>query len=395
MLNRKLQVLGLLVFFSLLSVTWALADRVTDVTKTFNVKKGGELVVELDNVAADIEIRVWTKSEVKVEATGIPEDEIEDLEMSQRGNSVHVEFYGGDRRWRRSRHATFMIHVPSEFNLDLATSGGDIEVDDVLTGSIEASTSGGDIEVDDVDGEIYLRTSGGDVSARNVTGGAELKTSGGDIELGDVDGEARVHTSGGDIIVGTVKKDLDAKTAGGDIEVGDVGGHADVSTAGGDIELGKVSGTATLRTAGGDIILRSATGRVTAQTAGGDIELEDISGSINAETAGGDIIAELNPSGNHGSSLETAGGDIELFLPAKAKTTIEARIRVRGRYHGGWDDDDDYDDWDDYDIYSDFEPVSKDKDNRGIRAKFVLNGGGRTISLDTTNGDIHIRKLSR
>lgn len=389
--KKKWLVMGLLVCFSVMAVT-AIAGRERDLTKTFQVKTGGQLIIETDNVWADIEINVWNKSEVSIEVSGVPEDEAEDLEISQNGNTVEVAFYGGRKGWKRSRHVHFLVTVPSEFDLDLSTSGGDIEVDDRIKGSIGASTSGGDIEVDDVEGTLSLRTSGGDVTARNVVGDAELKTSGGDIEIGDVDGELEAHTSGGDISTGKIQKDLDAKTAGGDISVGDVGGYADVSTAGGDIELGKVSGTASLKTAGGDIVLQSATGRVTAQTAGGDIELENISGSIDAETAGGDIIAELLPSGNRGSSLDTAGGDIELFIPDNAKATIEARIRIRG----GWGDDD-YrgHDYEDYDVYSDFEPTQKDRTDRGVNAMFKLNGGGERISLETTNGDIYIKKLGR
>ncbi len=391
MLNKKIKVLGLLVFLTVLSVTWAGAQRGGDTSRTFKVKKGGTLVIEADNVYADIEIRVWNKSEVRVEVEGIPEDDLDDLEMGESGNTITVEYFGGGGGWRRSRQVTFMASVPSEFNLVLLTSGGDIEVDDEIKGSVEARTSGGDIEVDDVEGELLLRTSGGDITARNVVGDAELNTSGGDIEVGDVDGQLDVHTSGGDITVGVVKKDLEAKTAGGDVHVGDVGGYADVSTAGGDIILGNVSGTASLRTAGGDIELRSASGRVTAQTAGGDIELEKISGSCKAETAGGDIIIELTPSGNRGSSFETAGGDIELYIPSNAKTKIEARIRVRSDDH--WYNDDHR--RTEYQIYSDFKATTKDEDRRGISATFVLNGGGKTITLETANGDIYIKKLKK
>ena len=102
-----------------------------------------------------------------------------------------------------------------------------------------------------------------------------------------------------------------------------------------------------------------------------------------AETAGGDIEVELTPSGKRGSVLETKGGDVVLYIPADAKVTIEAEIRIHHDYH--------YDD-DDYDITSDFKAESKDKDKRGIRAKYVLNGGGPRIELETSHGDIEIRK---
>ena len=385
------QVAAVLAVVLTFSAAAALAGRRTSKTETFKVKKGGELVIRTENVGADIEIRVWNRSEVKVRVDGIPEEDLEDLEMSASGNTVHVDYYGRRAR-HRSGHLRISADVPADFSLDLQTSGGDIEVNDRISGTVSASTAGGDIEIDQVDGEVHLRTSGGDISARDVLGDAEFKTSGGDIEVGDVKGKLDAHTSGGDIKVGAVENDLDAKTAGGDIEVGDVGGFADVSTAGGDVRLGQVSGTADVRTAGGDIELLSASGRVTARTAGGDIVLENITGSVEAETAGGDIVVQLVPSGNRDSRFETAGGDIELYIPDNAKASIVARIRIHGGWSWGWDDDDDDGD---FDVYSDFKAAKHERDRKGVLAEYVLNGGGSKILLKTTNGDIEIRKLSR
>ena len=87
--------------------------------------------------------------------------------------------------------------------------------------------------------------------------------------------------------------------------------------------------------------------------------------------------------GSKSSSLETAGGDIELYIPSNAKVEIDARIRIRG--------DRDY--FDEFDIYSDFDFESKDTDRKGIYGKIVLAGGGAEIYLETTNGNIEIRKL--
>jgi DUF4097 and DUF4098 domain-containing protein YvlB len=383
-MNRfKWQIIVALVLIALVAGVSAVAQRMTK-TESFSVKKGGQLIVDADNVSADIHVKVWSKDEVLVKVDGISEDDLEDLEMRQEGNTVYVEYYGRRDWGRGGRHARFIITVPSQFDLDLATSGGDISVDDKLTGDIEAATSGGDISVDDVDGNIELATSGGDISARSVSGDAEVGTSGGDIDVDEVKGTLDAATSGGDIEVGNVGEDLNAKTAGGDIIAGNVGGDIDAGTAGGDIEVGRAQGTADLRTAGGDIEIQAATGAVEARTAGGDITLSSIVGSVGAETAGGDIEVELTPSGKRGSVLETKGGDIVLYIPSDAKVTIEAEIRL----HRGWGEEDS----DRYDIVSDFKPESKDRDKRGIRAKYVLNGGGPRIELETMHGDIEIRK---
>jgi DUF4097 and DUF4098 domain-containing protein YvlB len=352
-------------------------------TKTFDVKKGGDLVVEIKRIGADIKVETWNKNEVAVKVEGISGDDLEWLEMEKDGNTVTVYFEPGNG-WRRHRSARFYINVPSEFNIDVGTSGGDVEVVGSMKGTVVATTAGGDVEIDDVKGEVTLKTAGGDVTAGDVDGDAKLKTSGGDVEVGDVTGELVAATAGGDIEAGEVGGDLEAATAGGDIICKDVGGEAEAKTAGGDIELGVVKGGISARTAGGDIEVLGATGRVVAKTAGGDVELASVKGQVDAETAGGDISVELDPTNAGKSTIETNGGNIALYLPAGAKATVEAYIRLRSR---DWDDDEDR-----YDVRSDFKAESHDKDDRAIRARYVINGGGKVIKLETTNGNIEIRK---
>lgn len=385
-------------------LVWATAAGAKSVPteKTFEVGKGATLIVDIEGAGADITVTPWNKNVIEMRISGLSDEVLRELETSVEGSTVRVELFGEDG-WRGFRSARFAFNVPSEVNLDLSTRGGDIIVGGLITGTVDVATSGGDIEIGDikgnvdgatsggdievgkVDGKVDLRTSGGDVSAVEVLGDAKLETSGGDIEVGNVKGTLAVATSGGDITVGSVEKTLTAATAGGDISIEDVGGDAKVSTAGGDITVGKVSGSAAVKTAGGDIELRGASGKVAAKTAGGDIECVDVTGSLEAATAGGDVYAELNPKGDGMSTLETQGGDVRIVIPANAKATIDARIRIRS----GWGDDEDYE------IISDFTAESHDKDKKLITARYVLNGGGPTIKLETVNGNIEIRKATR
>ncbi len=332
-------------------------------SKSFNVTKGGQLEVNVSG--GDIQLSTWEKDAVTVVVDGIDEEDMDYVKITQTGNTVRVEYRP---RWNSSGDVLFKISLPAQFDADVRTSGGNIEVRGTMKGKLTGSTSGGDIRTGDIEGTM------------------DMKTSGGDIKLGTVSGEAEVKTSGGDIKVEKVGKSLKASTAGGDVEVGDVGGDAVLSTSGGEVKVGKVSGSATLKTAGGDIELRSASGTVEAKTAGGNIRLENITGSIDAKTAGGDIIAELIPSGKGTSGLQSSGGNVILSVPSDAKATIDATIRIRGGFllHHV-----------EYDIHSDFKEESKtvDKDEQEIHAVYQLNGGGDTITLETTNGNIEVRKL--
>ncbi len=349
-------------------------------TQSFSVNKGDTLQVSVES--GDIWVGAWEKNEVMISAEGIDQEDLDSLSMTQSGSVVRVHF-SGSHGW--SGYVRFDIQVPSQFDMNLRTSGGDIRLQGDLTGNITGSTSGGDIRLGNIRGRLEMGTSGGDILAGRIEGDAMLRTSGGDIEVESITSKVDLHTSGGDISVGNVGKSLKASTAGGDITVGNVGGEAIVSTAGGDIQIGKVSGSATMKTAGGDITLDGASGVVMAKTAGGDLHLKNITGSVQGETAGGDVHAEIRPTGSGRSRLATAGGDVQLFIPENAKATIEARIRIRGHWKESKED---------YFVISDFKATKyeTDDDVHEIRATYVLNGGDELINLETVNGDIYVRK---
>jgi DUF4097 and DUF4098 domain-containing protein YvlB len=356
--------------------------------KTFTVGKGGTLSVSVEG--GDIRISVWDKNEVFVKVDGIDDEDLDHLKMKQSGNDVRVE-YRNRRSWSgwNSSHLRFEITVPSQYNADLHTSGGDITVRGTVNGKISGATSGGDVKLEDVKGgKVELSTSGGDMRTGDVQGDVILRTSGGNIEMGIVGGEANVSTSGGNIVVKSVGKSLKANTSGGDIEIGDVGGEASVSTSGGDVRVRKVTGNATLKSSGGNIHLEGASGTVKANTSGGDITLQNITGSIEAATAGGDVDAELRPTGKGRSKLSSAGGQISLSIPEDARATIEATIRVEDHWGSRKSK---------YKVISDFkaDTYEQDQDEREIRATYKLNGGGDLIELKTVNSDISIRKLRK
>jgi DUF4097 and DUF4098 domain-containing protein YvlB len=357
-------------------------------SKSFTVTKGGTLNVSVG--VGDIRITPKDQNEVSVQASGIDDDELDRLKMYQSGNTVTVTFRPREHGWSNN-DVEFDITVPKEFDTDLHTSGGNIEILDYIKGRIKGSTSGGDIRLAGIGGTVDMSTSGGNVRAGDLQGDGELKTSGGDITIGNVSGELDISTSGGNIDVKNVAKSLHAGTSGGDITIGDVGGEANVSTSGGNIEMGKVSGKASMHTSGGDVSLRGASGSVKASTSGGDMRLMNVSGSIDASTSGGEIEAELYPNGTGRSKLSSSGGTVKISIPENAKATIEATIHF-GNGWGGWFGRGK----DKYSVKSDFkaDTYEKDEDAGEIRAVYTINGGGSEISLTTSGSDIIIRKLS-
>ncbi|MGD0337489.1 MAG: DUF4097 family beta strand repeat-containing protein [Bacteroidota bacterium] len=371
-----------IIFIWGLAASFLFAAEPDKKSQSFTVEKGGMLNVSTD--VGSIRIEPWEKNEVYVQAENLDDEEAEGLSMSQSGNKIDVQF----RSYDHSSDARFRINVPSQFDIDIETSGGDLVIAGNMTGKIKGHTSGGDIRLESVTGDVEMETAGGDINTKDIMGDLVLKTSGGNIETGWVNGEATLRTAGGSIRVNGVGKNLKASTAGGNITFGEVRGTVDVHTAGGSIKGQKSSGKLTMKTAGGDIELLEGGLSVTAKTAGGNIRMHNITGSADARTAGGDVEVDLIPEGNDRSTLSTAGGRVVLSIPEDAKATIDARIRVEGRWKSRMND---------YSIHSDFKASSEEKSEKEheIRGSYILNGGGQQIDLKTVNSDIEIRRIKK
>ncbi|MGE5400161.1 MAG: DUF4097 family beta strand repeat-containing protein [Ignavibacteriales bacterium] len=376
---KNLTVLLLIITMNFLLLREGKAQQ--NIKKSIKAGKNGNIEVVLN--AGSIKIVPWGRNEVQVEAAGLYEEDADKIRISESGNTVRVDYSDGAGP---SDEIRFIISLPAQSRVSLRTNSGDIEVNSGLKGELKGSTSGGDIRLGSVDGRVDLNTSGGDISSGDISGDVSFNTSGGDIRMGIISGKADVTTYGGDIVAKDVGHRLNAKTYGGDIIIGSINGDADISSYGGTISIKNVAGSAKVSTAGGDINLGGASGKVQVNTAGGDIILQKISGTIDAVTRNGDINVELLSAGKGDSRISTASGSIRLMVPGNVKATVEARIRVRGR----WGDEED-----ETKIVSDFKPQSYNKNSNAkeIRAVYQLNGGGTKISLETVNSEIHILKI--
>jgi DUF4097 and DUF4098 domain-containing protein YvlB len=196
-----------------------------------------------------------------------------------------------------------------------------------------------------------------------------------------------MQIGGGSIETGTVTGTLSAKTGGGSITFRDAGGKVNASTGGGSVNVENAKEWIDISTGGGGVHVRGAKYGAKVKTGGGSVEMEDITGVVDVATGGGSIKCELIPGSTGNSSIRTGGGEIELTLPENAKAIVEATINVNrgwGRHHKKCT------------IRSDFKAdkyENKEEDDQ-IYAVYTLNGGGPTITLETSDSDIEITKMS-
>ena len=373
------------------AVVMAFPVYAQDIEREFDVQPGGRLNILSD--AGPITVRSWDQNQVRVRVIN---HDAYDVTVEQSGNEIRV-VAEDDRGRSRIR---FEAQVPREFNLELDTGGGAIEVGDMLgnvytdtsggsitvgrveNGDVVADTSGGRIEINEViNGDVMADTSGGRIEIGNVIGDVNADTSGGAITIGDVDGDVVADTSGGNIEVGEVTGDVELDTSGGSIRAGYAGGRMTADTSGGNITLEGSDRLLIADTSGGTIRVRRSGGPVEVDTSGGNIYLGPINGYIEADTSGGSIEAELGtiePGQDAHIDLDSSGGDIELKVPAGHAATVDARIEVSRRARG------------DYRIYTDFPLTITGQDEREVQGRGDINGGGDRIRIETSNGDIRI-----
>lgn len=165
---------------------------------------------------------------------------------------------------------------------------------------------------------------------------AKLETSGGDIMLSNISGSQKLETSGGDIILENTSGKVDCGTSGGDIRLTNHSGATILETSGGDIEVFESTGNLRAETSGGDILIKLKDEQIFAETSGGDIDIT-YSGQnkgIKAETSGGDIRVKVPSDFAANAYLDTSGGSVNVNIKTSS-VDVKKRSEFRGQLNGG------------------------------------------------------------
>ncbi len=279
----------------------------------------------------------------------------------------------------------FVINVPR--NLDSAkieTGGGNVNAAGVA-GRVDLESGGGNVHLDDIGGEVTAATGGGTIEVGSVQGNVSLRTGGGNIKVASARGEIKAESGGGSVVVLSGLQGAVLETGGGSIRVDKCSGPVKATTGGGSVDLGDIGGSAEIETGAGSIRLASAKGRVQAETGGGSIQLDGAT-SVKAETSAGGIIVKLLSSSGarSNSSLETAAGDITVYLANDLAISIRAEIEVANGHA----------------IHSDFTDIHVSSEGgpwgpKTVTAEGQLNGGGPMLKVRTNSGNVNFRRVSR
>jgi DUF4097 and DUF4098 domain-containing protein YvlB len=310
-----------LAFLLVVSQTTFAQDLDSPIERTYKVRSGGELNVDIDRGSISVESSDRSEVDVLIEREG-SDDFLRRMKFtvneSAGGVTVRGE-YDGDRRmsWRNNKgnKIRVRVRVPHEYNAVLKTSGGSIDVQD-LEGSVDANTSGGSMTFGLIEGPIMARTSGGSITLEGSSGTADVKTSGGSIKVGNVGGSVLARTSGGSISIDRAMGEVDASTSGGRIVVNEVRGTINAKTSGGSIKAfisEQPKGDCTLTTSGGGVDVTLSPDvkvDIDASSSGGGVRT-DIPIRVVGEIKRNHVVGTLNGGGPL-LKLRTSGGGVKI-----------------------------------------------------------------------------------
>ena len=245
---------------ALLFVGSSFSALAADYEKEFDIAAGGTLNVKTDS--GSIKVLTHSSPTAIVEAQ-IDGRDAEDFVVTSdvSGNVLNVRGEMEGNSWNRHLKVKFVITVPEQFNIELDTSGGSLEISDI-SGDVNAHTSGGSIRVGTIKGDVELDTSGGSIKTEEIYGALNARTSGGSIKATfaeQLKDDAVLDTSGGSVtafLIEDIKVDIDASTSGGRVSSDfSVDGKVKKRSIRGEINGGGPK--LKLRTSGGSVSIRS------------------------------------------------------------------------------------------------------------------------------------------
>ncbi len=340
------------------------ADGELMMEESFNVSVGENLMVSVNDADVQVKTNDGDEAVIKVYLDGRDMDkareyfEDQNFEITQEGDNIYVKTYPERKNysWNKDGGASIDVHVtiPYEFNANVKTSDGDIQMDEA-------------------DGETKLQSSDGDIAAGSLRGtSVNIRTSDGDIATESIEADkVSIVTSDGDIAIdNVVSDDVTIRTSDGDINADALSGSVSVSTSDGDIMIETLTGNrVAVRTSDGEIVTREVDADdADFQTSDGSITLKDVAGNLTAVTSSGDVSVHLSDAGK--VFLRTGDGDIYI----KAPESLSAELSLKGERVR---------------LSSGFQFDGKLKENA---AEGRINGGGQSIEARTSDGEVVFRE---
>lgn len=272
----------------------------------------------------------------------------ESAHVTVSGTAVLVQSNGNDHG-----RVNLTVTVPRTAKVTVNAGKGDVTASGLGTG-IDVTAGHGDTHLDAISGPVNVHFSNDkhDFSAHQINGDVTASGNCNDVTLSEIQGKISLN---GELF--------------GETHIENAGAQIILHTPYTDLQIASLPGDMTLDS--DNLHVSDAKGLVHVVTRSKDIDLSEIYGDISVESSNGTV--SVAPAGAYNVDAKNNKGDIELTLPPDASAT------VNGQTHNG-------------DIVTDYGLTISGDENKTVSGK--IGSGTAHIELNTSNGDLHIKKGS-
>lgn len=363
-LNRKGKVIGLAILIS------ELRNGINYDDGWVTIKFGGtgnSVIVQGENSYVNIKNNNTTVG-VKNSAFAVSSNVIKALLIDPNKDATNLQFVEDktDKRKTDTNRIEKTFDVKSGGRLKIETDSGEIDVKTHKKDYVEVKVIKGKKKnlfnrqniLDDFN-VTFVHTG----PNLNITGKFQRGVSFWQQELNNI----RIHFE----VTVPQEFDVDLTNRIDDISVDGVTGELQVSTSTGDIDVIDVSGQTQVHTSTGDLHLEKIIGSISGKSSTGDITMSNCQGSITVKSSTGDIRMNMPTQLRHALNMQTSTGDIVLELKSDLAANIDVKTSVG-------------------DISTDFRVLTTSIGKKRIRG--TINGGGQLLKLQTSTGDIRLKR---
>ncbi len=249
--------------------------------------------------------------------------------------------------------ADVTLLVPSTVRVQINSNRGAVHVSN-LKAALSLTANNGDVDIAAITGpvQVHINNRHRDLQVHSVTGDVTVDGNGDDVSLSDVTGSARIN---GDFF------------GGGRLQ--HIGGKVDYHSSRTDLSFTHLYGDFEIDK--DDLTASEVIGPALVNTRSRNISLDKVTGDIKVVNNHGDVDLHMAPPVG-AVTVNNQNGNVTVTMPEKAKFSVQAETS-------------------DGDTNSDFDGVNSD--GRGMLSGSV-NGGGQTVRVNTSHGDISVSKNS-
>jgi Toastrack DUF4097 len=312
------------------TATYPLSEATTEIRIAFVNSSQSLTIIGEDRTDVSSELQVWSNGYDEPEAQRLAQGTV--LKTSEAGGRLTVNLiYPREARQR----ANVTLHVPSAMRISVARYSGKLSIE--KAGDVELVDSRGDVTIRDLSGRVSVSHRGGDLNIADVAA-LKLTVRGTDVRL------ARVHG------------DVTAQAQGGEINATELEGAVDIEANNTDVTLER------LETTKAPVHVTATNGSVRLRGVRSETRID----AHNAEV----VVAMAQPAA---VAVYADGGESMEITSPRGGFQLDAVASAGGR------------------ITVPDKLVDVKIDNAEQRAEGPVNGGGPTITLRATQGEIVVR----